>query len=293
QCKAVSELASNRQIASSSESKPKCGVFFGVFGAFKLAPLVLALSVALPVEVLGQSFSPGVTGLQDGEARDVENMMKTGIQGEGFIEVNGNSFSCMKQNNGAGGGFNGVNTQGIHNCSSNPIKIKLNDDITQKINKAAGLSDLFSRGGTETAPNGTTFHVFNGNISVNWKNAGTGANKQVIKVGDVGNETLLKHVAAGNVTDGSTDAVNGGQLYSVIEFFGELGKKVLGAEVFDDGTQKNYRFSNTTFKGVEYNGSSKPSGKTTFKDAINEAINAINQGMTFKVVWGSNNICIK
>ncbi|TJY45638.1 ESPR-type extended signal peptide-containing protein, partial [Histophilus somni] len=68
QCKAVSELASNRQIASSSESKPKCGVFFGVFGAFKLAPLVLALSVALPVEVLGQSFSPGVTGLQDGEA---------------------------------------------------------------------------------------------------------------------------------------------------------------------------------------------------------------------------------
>ncbi|QQF79512.1 hypothetical protein [Histophilus somni] len=50
-----------------------------------------------------------------------------------------------------------------------------------------------------------------------WKNAGTGANKQVIKVGDVGNETLLKHVAAGNVTDGSTDAVNGGQLYSVIE----------------------------------------------------------------------------
>ncbi|WWO72855.1 ESPR-type extended signal peptide-containing protein [Histophilus somni] len=47
QCKAVSELASNRQIASSSESKPKCGVFFGVFGAFKLAPLALALSVVL------------------------------------------------------------------------------------------------------------------------------------------------------------------------------------------------------------------------------------------------------
>ncbi|QQF79305.1 ESPR-type extended signal peptide-containing protein [Histophilus somni] len=27
QCKAVSELASNRQIASSSKSKPKCGGF--------------------------------------------------------------------------------------------------------------------------------------------------------------------------------------------------------------------------------------------------------------------------
>ncbi|TFI32096.1 ESPR-type extended signal peptide-containing protein, partial [Histophilus somni] len=31
QCKAVSELASNRQIASSSKSKPKCGVFLGNF----------------------------------------------------------------------------------------------------------------------------------------------------------------------------------------------------------------------------------------------------------------------
>ncbi|QQF81043.1 ESPR domain-containing protein [Histophilus somni] len=33
QCKAVSELASNRQIASSSKSKPKCGGFLGMFKA--------------------------------------------------------------------------------------------------------------------------------------------------------------------------------------------------------------------------------------------------------------------
>ncbi|QQF84116.1 ESPR-type extended signal peptide-containing protein [Histophilus somni] len=45
QCKAVSELASNRQIASSSESKPKCGGFWGNFlRAFKVLPLALLLA---------------------------------------------------------------------------------------------------------------------------------------------------------------------------------------------------------------------------------------------------------
>ncbi len=45
QCKAVSELANNRQMASSSGEKPKCGVFFGgVLGAFKLLSLALVMS---------------------------------------------------------------------------------------------------------------------------------------------------------------------------------------------------------------------------------------------------------
>ncbi|THA20699.1 adhesin, partial [Histophilus somni] len=52
QTKVVSELANNRQVASRVEaagSQPKCGVFLDNFlGVFKLAPLALALSVALP-----------------------------------------------------------------------------------------------------------------------------------------------------------------------------------------------------------------------------------------------------
>ncbi|WP_249962484.1 YadA-like family protein [Histophilus somni] len=48
QTKVVSELATNRQIASSSESKPKCSGFFGGnLGAFKLAPLALALMTGM------------------------------------------------------------------------------------------------------------------------------------------------------------------------------------------------------------------------------------------------------
>ncbi|TDF36224.1 hypothetical protein E1290_08835, partial [Histophilus somni] len=44
QAKVVSELASNRQIASSSKSKPKCGAFWGNFlGIFKFSPLALLM----------------------------------------------------------------------------------------------------------------------------------------------------------------------------------------------------------------------------------------------------------
>ncbi|QQJ90855.1 hypothetical protein JFJ84_04525 [Histophilus somni] len=297
QCKAVSELASNRQIASSSESKPKCGVFFGVFGAFKLAPLALALSVVLPVEVLGQGFSPGVTGLQDGEAKDVQNMMKTGIKGEGFIDVDVGSFTCSKQGNGAGGGFGASNNQGIHNCSSNPIKIKLKDDITQKITKATELSDLFSRGGQELAPSSAEVNVGSDSIRIRWKDAGAGENKNVINVGSGSTETLLKHVAAGKVQNGSTDAVNGGQLYSVIEAFGKLGSEVLGAQVWLDGeSDGGKRFGKSTFRPVQSNGYTRKS-QTTFREAIQDTIEAINQGMTFKVggngSGSSNNNTIK
>ncbi|WP_075321165.1 ESPR-type extended signal peptide-containing protein [Histophilus somni] len=295
QCKAVSELASNRQIESSSESKPKCGVFFGVFGAFKLAPLALALSVVLPVEVWG--YSPGVSGLQDGEAKDVENMMKTGIKGEGFIDVDVGSFTCSKQSNGVGGGFGSSNSQVIHNCSSSPIKIKLNDDINQKITKATGLSDLFSKGTMETALDGTDINVGLDSIILKWKNAGTGSNKQVINVGSGSSESLIKHVAAGNVGRSSTDAINGGQLFRVIEFFGELGSKVLGAQVFNNGDGEKI-FAPTTFKQVQYNGAlASRAGKTTFREAIEDTITAINQGMTFKVggngSGSSNNNTIK
>ncbi|QQF66623.1 hypothetical protein JFL60_03000 [Histophilus somni] len=48
QCKAVSELASNRQIASSSKSKPKCGGFW-FLGMFKVLPLALLMSGMLGV----------------------------------------------------------------------------------------------------------------------------------------------------------------------------------------------------------------------------------------------------
>lgn len=51
----------------------------------------------------------------------------------------------------------------------------------------------------------------------------------MLSVGNKNKERIIKHVAAGKVDAGSTDAVNGGQTYSVIDVFGKLGFDVLGA----------------------------------------------------------------
>ncbi|THA37260.1 hypothetical protein E5428_10835, partial [Histophilus somni] len=67
-----------------------------------------------------------------------------------------------------------------------------------------------------------------------WENAGTSASdsdkKSVLSIGDMGSERVIRHVAAGEIRDGSTDAINGGQLKGVIDVFGYLGTDVLGAE---------------------------------------------------------------
>ncbi|QQF66691.1 hypothetical protein JFL60_09340 [Histophilus somni] len=60
--------------------------------------------------------------------------------------------------------------------------------------------------------------------------------KEVISVGDTNAERIITHVAAGKVDKGSTDAINGGQLESVIETFAKLGINVLGDEKADTGT---------------------------------------------------------
>lgn len=124
-------------------------------------------------------------------------------------------------------------------------------------------------------------------MKFSWDNAGTSADatesnkKTVLSIGSTGSERIITNVAAGNVTSRSTDAVNAGQLYSVIDVFGKLGVDVLGAEVEKDSDK--YGFKTPTFaKLVDVNGESiqVPVPKT-FKDAIDKNIEKINAGLKF------------
>ncbi|QQF66652.1 hypothetical protein JFL60_05685 [Histophilus somni] len=103
--------------------------------------------------------------------------------------------------------------------------------------------------------------------------------KEVISVGDTNAERIITHVAAGKVDKGSTDAINGGQLKSVIDVFANLGINVLGAEKAEadkDG------FKKTTFTELKNTSGQNGTAKDTFKSAIQANIDKINEGLKFK-----------
>ncbi|MBB5152455.1 hypothetical protein HNR69_001925, partial [Histophilus somni] len=102
--------------------------------------------------------------------------------------------------------------------------------------------------------------------------------KSVLSIGKTGKERQIKHVAAGAVTETSTDAINGSQLYAVADEFSKLAVNVLGAEV--DTTSG---FKKSEFTVVQYHGSTNtPAQKEmTFKDAIGQNTTAINKGFIF------------
>lgn len=121
-------------------------------------------------------------------------------------------------------------------------------------------------------------------VTITWNTAGASKDKndlrEVVSVGSADKERIITHVAAGNVADGSTDAINGGQLKSVIDVFANLGISVLGAEKAEadkDG------FKQSKFTAVQYKRDTQEQAKAkdTFKGAIDETIIAINKGLKF------------
>lgn len=128
----------------------------------------------------------------------------------------------------------------------------------------------------------------NKGIKISWSGAGTA--KSVFSVGASGAERIITNVADGSVEKNSKDAINGGQLSSVIDTFSNLGLNVLGAEKADSGSDG---FKASTFDVVKYHTEAKQGqakAPTTFRDAINQSITAINSGLSFS---GDDNKVIK
>ncbi|WP_075321222.1 YadA-like family protein [Histophilus somni] len=140
----------------------------------------------------------------------------------------------------------------------------------------------------KNAPSGAEITINKSSLKISWTDAGasTGTpatkDKSVVSVGSSKNERIITHVAAGNVTSGSTDAINGGQLYSVIDVFGKLGFDVLGAEKNDTGDG----FKKSKFDVVKtantVNSQTQAKSEKSFKTAIEDNITAINKGLKFK-----------
>ena len=113
----------------------------------------------------------------------------------------------------------------------------------------------------------------------------TGKQGNVVSVGSEGNERQIKHVAAGQITDKSTDAINGSQLYQVAKTLGTAANqtaKALGVTLNKDGTLTGFSQPLTIAEGSDYNkdenGQKKPDitapNVTTALTNLNNYVNA-------------------
>ena len=113
------------------------------------------------------------------------------------------------------------------------------------------------------------------------KNTAAADDKQgnFVSVGSKDNERQIKHVAAGQITADSTDALNGSQLYQVAKTLGNAAEGLadtLGVELNEDGTVKN-KFSQplTTAEGSNY---TVPPAAGDVKTALTNLNNYVNAG---------------
>lgn len=114
----------------------------------------------------------------------------------------------------------------------------------------------------------------------------TGKQGNVVSVGSADNERQIKHVAAGQITAESTDAINGSQLYQVAKTLGtaaNLTAKALGVTLNKDGTLTGFSQPLTIAEGSDYNkdenGNDKaPITATNVGDAIKNLNSYVNAG---------------
>lgn len=106
----------------------------------------------------------------------------------------------------------------------------------------------------------------------------TGKQGNVVSVGSQGNERQIKHVAAGQITADSTDAINGSQLYRVAETLGKAANQTanaLGVTLNKDGTLSGFSQPLTTAEGSNY---TAPPAAGDVKTALTNLNNYVNAG---------------
>lgn len=108
--------------------------------------------------------------------------------------------------------------------------------------------------------------------------AATGKQGNLVSIGSEGNERQIKHVAAGQITDKSTDAINGSQLYQVAKTLGKAADqtaKALGVTLNKNGTLSKFSQPLTIAQGSNY---TAPAAATDVKTALTNLNNYVNAG---------------
>ena len=108
----------------------------------------------------------------------------------------------------------------------------------------------------------------------------TGKQGNVVSVGSEGNERQIKHVAAGQITAESTDAINGSQLYQVAKTLGTAANQTanaLGVTLNPNGTLSGFSQPLTIAEGSDYNKDENGKDKAPITAAnVGDAIKNLN-----------------
>ena len=105
----------------------------------------------------------------------------------------------------------------------------------------------------------------------------TGKQGNVVSVGSEGNERQIKHVAAGQITDRSTDAINGSQLYQVAKTLGTAANQTanaLGVTLNANGTLSPFSHQ----LNVTTSGYTQPNNATNVTTALTQLNDYVNAG---------------
>ena len=126
--------------------------------------------------------------------------------------------------------------------ATNSLAIGNGAKATEENSVAIGNNSITNTAiGTESETiNGTT-HTFAGSVPL-----GT------VSIGDIGKERTVTNVAAGRISDTSTDAVNGSQLHAIIEEADKIGTKVNSHETSIDDIYINYILPDKMKYNIEY-----------------------------------------
>ena len=107
----------------------------------------------------------------------------------------------------------------------------------------------------------------------------TGKQGNFVSVGSEGNERQIKHVAAGQITADSTDAINGSQLYQVAKTLGTAANQTanaLGVTLNKDGTLSPFSHK----LNVTTSGYTQPPAATNVTTALTQLNDYVNAGWT-------------
>ncbi|WP_298704537.1 YadA-like family protein [uncultured Veillonella sp.] len=181
----------------------------------------------------------------------------------------GNQVNVIGYNNGFT--FEGRETREVTgddlNIIGNQNSIKANNTSILGNNVVATQSNSVILGdkSTDRAATSVAEANINGIRYGEFKGVGS-AEKGVVSVGSENNERQIINVASGEISEKSTDAINGSQLYATNQVLGNVAHSVatiLGTKVGEDGTIVNNNIGGT--------------GASNINDAI-KAVNDGNQG---------------